>query len=291
MKLTAVYQSIINRIAYAGVVNQIRSYMVGFLAVSTAVLLALFFYRDGAISSNAALKSSNSSAVTPEVVATVDGQNITYADIKSFVDAGVDRAIAVDRTVNKVLVANAAKKLYPSEASDVIHTAERDLLSALFLRLKREQVQAMISDASIQNYYDKNITQQQFDMYKLRYYLTRDQSDADNIREMLLKGDKDALGRLEYFNKEAPFISLAALPYNLGRIVKENYTQESKNGVVIGPITVRDGFILVMVDAYKPGNRPELSSALKATIREQMIENALSVALTELRSNAKILIK
>jgi hypothetical protein len=149
----------------------------------------------------------------------------------------------------------------------------------------------MISDASVQDYYDKNITQQQFDTYKLRYYLTRDKSDADNIRELLLKSDKDALGKLEYFNKEAPFISLAALPYNLGRVVKENYAPQSKSGVLIGPITVRDGFFVVMVDDYKAGNRPELSSALKATIREQMIENALSVALTELRSSAKILIK
>jgi uncharacterized protein YqfA (UPF0365 family) len=137
MNLTAVSLSIINRVLYSAVLNRFRWYIVAFAVVLTAVLISLFFYRDGAITSNNASKGSNSSAVTPEVVATVDGHNITYADIKSLVDAGVDRAIAVDRTVNKVLVANAAKILYPSEANDAIQTAERDLLSALFLRLKR----------------------------------------------------------------------------------------------------------------------------------------------------------
>lgn len=266
-----------------------RKWLVVGALSSIFILLLVFEYTMG---NDAEMPQSNSEVLgEPEVVAVVDGQTITYADIRPLVEAGIDRAIAVDRTLNKVLVANAAKTLFPQEAKDAIQTAERDLLSALFLRLKREQIQSLISEASINDFYEKNITQQQFDTYKVKYYLTRDRTDADQVRSLLLAGDKGALDKLEYFNKDSPYISLAMLPYNLGKVVKDGYAPDGKAAVFLGPIMIRDGFVIVMVESYKSGNRPELTTELKARIREQLIENGLSVVLTELRSSAKINLK
>lgn len=266
-----------------------RKWMLAGILSSVLVLLLVLKYALG--TDVKTTPSSTENSAQPEVVAVVDGQTITYADIRPLVEAGIDRAIAVDRTLNKVLVANAAKTLFPQEAKVAIQTAEWDLLSALFLRLKREQIQSMISEASINDFYEKNITPQQFDTYKIKYYLTRDRTDADQVRALLLAGDKGALDKLEYFNKDTPYISLAMMPYNLGKVVKEGYNPDTKGSVVLGPIMIRDGFVIVMVESYKPGNRPELTTELKARIREQLIENGLSVVLTELRASAKINIK
>ncbi len=245
----------------------------------------------GSISEGSAVKISASEMSLSDTLAVVNDEKITGSDIKLLLESGVDRAIAVDRTINKVLVANAARSLYPIESRDALRAAERDLLSGLFLRLKRQELLDMISQQAVEDYYEKNITQQQFDTYKLKYYLTRDLNDAERVKALLFTSDKDALAKLEYFNKESPFVALSALPYNLGRVIKEGYMPSNKSRSILGPITVRDGYFIVMVEDFKAGSRPQLSSALELTIREQLVENELSVVLTDLRKNAKISIQ
>jgi len=245
----------------------------------------------GSISEGSVVKVSASEVSSNDTLAVVNDEKITGSDIKVLLESGVDRAIAVDRTINKLLVANAARSLYPIESRDTLRSAERDLLSGLFLRLKRQELLDMISQQAVEDYYEKNITQQQFDTYKLKYYLTRDFNDAEQVKALLSASDKDALAKLEYFNKESPFVSLSALPYNLGRVIKESYMPTSKSRTILGPITVRDGYFIVMIEDFKPGSRPQLSSALGLTIREQLVENELSVVLTDLRKNAKISIQ
>lgn len=281
-----------------GILNYIKTFnrfvvwVVAVIVIGlTAFIIYSYFFSADHAHKDDAMGGGSRTFFQSEVVALVDGHEITNADITPLIDAGVDRAIAVDRTINKVLVANAAKKLFPTESVQAIQTAERDLLSSLFLRLKRDQIKTMVSDVMITDYYENKITQEQFDTYKIRYYLTADKLDADQVRSLLEGGDKDAMGKLEYFNKDAPFISLAAMPYNLGRLVKDSYPINTKTAVLLGPMAVRNGFIILMVDAFKPGIRPELSSELKSSIQNQLIENVLSSNLSDLRSSAKIIIK
>jgi hypothetical protein len=75
--------------------------------------------------------------------------------------------------------------------------------------------------------------------------------NAEQVKALLSTSDKDALAKLEYFNKESPFVSLSALPYNLGRVIKESYMPSNKSRSILGPITVRDGNFIVMVEDFK----------------------------------------
>ena len=68
------------------------------------------------------------------VLAEVNGKSITAEEVAPATINGLDRAVAVDRYVTRLLAAEAANELYPDAAKAAKAAAEREVLSTLFLQ-------------------------------------------------------------------------------------------------------------------------------------------------------------
>ena len=82
----------------------------------------------GISSANASPKSAGSSARSASddtIVARIDGQQVTVSEIDGILQQGVDKAIVVDRYINKVVAAERGRKLYENEAKVALRAAER----------------------------------------------------------------------------------------------------------------------------------------------------------------------
>lgn len=254
------------------------------------------------------------------VVASVDGKTIVADELGPLLNAGVDRAIALDRTINKVVAAEAARSRYADAARTALVSVEREVLAQLYLQRRSQELAQAVTDADIAAYYEANVRAEDYAGFRLRYYLTRDAADAANVRALLDRRDPAAQARLSPL-APAPaaaagtgngagtgtaaaggatgaansstaaatpgpgnggFIALSSIPYGLGRVVRE-----AKAGDVIGPVLVRDGALLLVLDEKRPGTRPALDE-VKAEIRAVLADRRLGEELQALRRQARI---
>ena len=83
-------------------------------------------------------------------------------------------------------------------------------------------VRKAVSDDDVKAYYDANVLDQNFQQWKVSYYLSNDQKDVQQTLEKLKKGEKDALDQLKPLVEQGDGYAVAqALPYNLGRVVSK----------------------------------------------------------------------
>ena len=156
------------------------------------------FYSSGVLNdlNNPNLAAQGEGGVS-EVVATVNGEVVTDLELQSGLASGFDRAVVVDRYVNKVISAQLGEKTYPELARDAKRAAYREVLSTLYTSRQMQTIREAISDEQIQTYYDDNILPENFKEWRVQYYLSNDREDVVKTREKMLKGDKEALGQLE----------------------------------------------------------------------------------------------
>ncbi|HEX4511347.1 MAG TPA: hypothetical protein VH328_14750, partial [Burkholderiaceae bacterium] len=98
------------------------------LKISAALVLATAVGAYGLWAHERKLAAASPALATTDaasVVATVDGHAITELQISGIEAAGVDRAIALDRTINKVLLEQLARKLYPQESALALEDSAR----------------------------------------------------------------------------------------------------------------------------------------------------------------------
>lgn len=231
--------------------------------------------------------------MTPEqrlqTVATVNGKTIVQEELAGLLANGVDRAVALDRYINKVLAADAARGRYEDESRAMLAAAEREVLANLYLQRRSQELLKAVTDAQVAEYYSANVRVEDYAGYRLRYYLTRDQADAVNVRALLDKGDKSAQGRLAALapgnangGASDGWLGFQAIPYGLGRVVAA-----AKQGDVIGPVLVRDGLLLLVLDERREGKKPALDD-VRTEIRALLADRQLSEELLALRKKAQI---
>lgn len=216
------------------------------------------------------------------IIATVNGLPVTESEIAPIMAQGADRAVAVDRYINKVLAAEAGQREYSDEAKATIRAAEREVLAQLYLRRKSEDLAKAVTDEKIRDYYEKNVKEEDYAQFKLRYYLTQDQADAVRVKDLADKGDRDALAKFASVKKNDEFSSVVEIPYGLGQIVKK-----AKAGTRVGPVLVRDGLLILSVEEVKAGQRPKLES-VKEEIRSVLVSRQLNDLLVSARKSASI---
>ena len=222
-------------------------------------------------------------AIGKTVVATIDGKPVLEAELASLLAGGADRAVAIDRYINKVLASEAARQRYADDARTLVTAAEREILANLYLQRRNQELTQAVTDAQIAEYYKANVRDEDYAAFKLRYYLTRDQADAANVRTLIDKNDKAALAKLAPLgNTSDGFLPFQGIPYGLGQVVRR-----AKTGEVIGPVLVRDGLLVLVLDDVRAGKKPE-QDAVKNEIRALLADRQLSEELLGLRKKAQI---
>lgn len=222
-------------------------------------------------------------ALAKTVVATIDGKTVMEAELASLLATGADRAVAIDRYINKVLAAEAARSRYAEDARALSTAAEREVLANLYLQRRNQEILQSVTEEQVAEYYKANVRDEDYASFKLRYYLSRDQADAVNFRSLLDKADKGAQARLAPLgNTGDGFLPFQGIPYGLGQVVRR-----AKPGEVIGPVTVRDGLLVLVLDEVRSGKKPEIG-AVKNEIRALLADRQLTEELLGLRKKANI---
>ncbi|HEX4879498.1 MAG TPA: peptidylprolyl isomerase [Limnobacter sp.] len=233
-------------------------------------------------SANAATASSPSEQAVA-VVAKVNGKAVTEGEIVGVVQAGVDRAIVIDRYINKVLAAEMGRERYSKEADAVIRAAEREVLSTLFTTRRMEELRKAVSEEDIKAFYDKNVLDENFKLWKVSYYLSTDANDIQTTLNAMKEGDSKALGQLRpLIDVGDGFAATNVLPYNLGRVVSK-----MKKGEFSGVLQLRNGLLVLRIDDMKQIDKPKLEA-----VRNEIIENIalqkFNEELEQARKQAKV---
>ena len=217
------------------------------------------------------------------VVATVNGQAVTEGEIVGIVQAGVDKAIVIDRYINKVLAAEMGRDRYSKEAQAVVQAAEREVLSTLYTTRRMEELRKAVSEEEIKSFYEKNVLDENFKLWKVSYYLSGDANDIQSTLSALKEGDAKALSQLKPLVEVGDgFAATNVLPYNLGRVVAK-----MKKGEFSSVLQMRNGLLVLRVDDMKQIDKPKVDA-----VRNEIIENIalqkFNQELEQARKQAKV---
>jgi hypothetical protein len=221
------------------------------------------------------------------VLAEVNGKSITAEEVAPALVNGLDRAIAVDRYVTRLLASEAALEEYPEEAKAARAATEREVLAQLYLRRKSEELVLAVTQADIDKFYKEQVRDEDYASYKLNYYLTQDDLDATAMERNIAADDAEAKGKFVPVNREGDgFIPLAATPYGLGALVAR-----AKPGDYLRAVRVRDGFLILHVEQVRAGKKPAQTKELNEQIRNLIAQDLLNKELLERREKAQVKLK
>ena len=264
---------------------------IGFALIAIAVVAGLGLYFKGLVapdSQSGAQASTLSQALGntkgSKVVAVVNGHDIFESEITSAVSQGVDKAVAVDRYINKVLISDMARNAYEQDAKEALKGAEREILSQLYVNKKVLEIRAALKPEQIKAFYDSNIKAEDYSTYRVKYLVAADEREANEAVAAITAGKaKDIEARFKYF-KDGPdnFMTAADLPYNVGTVVRG-----LKKGEYSRPIVLRNGFFVLYLEDIKTGAKPELTNVTEE-IKNFLVNKQLGDELAALRSAAKI---
>jgi hypothetical protein len=222
-------------------------------------------------------------AANINVVATVDGVNITEAELQPFLNAGLDKAVAVDRAINKVVAANSADKLYKQVSKSAMQSAKNEILANVFVTERSQEVRKSVTDADIKSFYNERVKAEDFTTFKLRFFVSVDAKEAQEVYDGVGRGEKDAMLKMAYLKKDGDhYVNGAEVPYGLGAAIKK-----LKAGERLQPVTVREGTLVLYVDDVKTNPKPELAK-VQAEIKELLVAERFNADIKARRAAAKI---
>lgn len=222
-------------------------------------------------------------AANVNVVATVDGVNITEAELQPFLNAGLDKAVAVDRAINKVVAANSADKLYKQVSKSAMQSAKNEILANVFVTERSQEVRKSVTDADIKRFYDERVKAEDFTTFKVRFFVTVDAKEAQEVYDGVGRGEKEAMLKMTYLKKDGDhYVNGAEVPYGLGTALKK-----LKAGERLQPVTVREGILILYVDDVKPNPKPEFAK-VQAEIKELLVAERFNADIKARRAAAKV---
>lgn len=230
-----------------------------------------------------AFAAGDSSGKSDREVASINGMKITEMELGVMLQSGVDRAIVIDRYINKVVAAERGREMYVEEAKAALRAAEREVLSTLYTTKRMEELRKAVSDDDVKAYYDANVLDQNFQQWKVSYYLSNDQKDVQQTLEKLKKGEKDALDQLKPLVEQGDGYAVAqALPYNLGRVVSK-----MKKGEFSEVLRLRNGLLVLKIEDSKQLKKPTVEE-LKQDIVQALALEKFNAELEQARRQAKV---
>ena len=230
----------------------------------------------------ASINAVAGSAIT-RVVATVDGAEITEAELAPFLNAGLDKAIAIDRAINKVVAANSADKLYRQVSKSAMQSAKNEILANVFVNQRSVEVREGVSEADVRTFYQDRVKLEDFTTFKLRFFVSVDGKEAQDEFDGIGRADKDAMARLAFVKKDGDhYMNAAEVPYGLGAAIKK-----LKAGERLQPVTVREGILILYVDDVKANPKPELAK-VQGEIKDLIVAERFNADMKARRAAAKI---
>ena len=218
--------------------------------------------------------------------AIVNGGVISEAEISGQTAQGIDRAVAIDRYVNKVLAAELARKAYPSDAEAALRGAEREVLSQLYVAKRTQDLRSAVTDAEVKGFYDKNVKAEDFSTYKVRFLATQDPKEADEVAAAIAAGKtKDVDAKFKPAKDGDGFTAAQELPFGLGQVVRT-----MRAGEYSRPLVLRNGIFVLRVDEIKVGQKPE-QTKVAGEIKDLIVAQRLGDELSGARRAARVELK
>ncbi len=217
------------------------------------------------------------------VLANINGQAITELEVAGLLQSGIDKAIVVDRYINKVIAAERGREMYASEAKAALRAAEREVLSTLYTTKRMEELRDAVTDQQVADFYTQNVLDQNFQQWKVSYYLSASEDDANKVLASLKKGDKDALDQLKPLVEQGDgYAAAVAIPYGLGRVVSK-----MKKGEFSEVLRLRNGLLVLRIDDMKQLKKPT-QEELKQEIIQALALEKFNQELEQARRQAKV---
>ena len=264
-----------------------RKPLIASIVVATIVLGSATYVGLDVLRSAAAKESrsdiSNVKQTANRIVATVDGAEIAEAELLPFLNAGLDKAVAVDRAINKVVAANSADKMYRQAAKTALQSARNEVLASVFINQRSQEVRNGVTDKDVKTFYDTRVNAEDFTTFKLKFFVSVDGKEAQDVFDGVGRGEKDAMAKLAWVRKDGEhYLTAAEVPYGLGVAVKK-----LKAGQRLQPVTVREGALVLVVDDVKANPKPELAK-VEAEIRDLLVAERFNDDMKARRAAAKI---
>ncbi|MDY7572986.1 foldase protein PrsA [Actimicrobium sp. CCI2.3] len=264
-----------------------RKTLVASIVVATMVLASAAYFGLEILRSAAAKESRSDigsvKQTTNRIVAVVDGAEIAEAELLPFLNAGLDKAIAVDRAINKVIAANSADKLYRQAAKTAMQSARNEVLASVFINQRSLEVRNGVTDKDIKVFYDTRVKDEDFTTFKLKFFVSVDAKEAQDVFDGVGRGDKEAMAKLTWVRKDGEhYMTAAEVPYGLGVAVKK-----LKTGQRLQPVTVREGALVLYVDDIKTNPKPELAK-VEGEIKDLLVAERFNEDMKARRAAAKI---
>ncbi|MCR2745070.1 peptidylprolyl isomerase [Limnobacter parvus] len=258
----------------------------GLAFVGLVAWAGMTVFGDSASSSSGVSPLANANAAnkgSDVVLASIDGMKVTEMEVGGLLQSGVDKAIVIDRYINKVIAAELGRKMYAEEAQATLQAAEREVLSTLYTTRRMEDLRKGVSDEEVKTYYDANVLDQNFQLWKVSYYLSVDANDVQKTLASLKKGDKDAEEQLKPLIEQGDgFAAASALPYNLGRVVSK-----MKKGEYSEVLQLRNGLLILKIEDSKKIDKPKMED-LKQDIVQALAMQKFNEELEQARRKAKV---
>ncbi|GBG14613.1 lipopolysaccharide assembly protein B [Novimethylophilus kurashikiensis] len=223
------------------------------------------------------------------VVATVDGEKITDADLQPLLQAGFDKANATDRAINRLIAAHLAKSKYSDDVEAAYNAAKLEVASSVFANKRMAELMKAVTDDDIQQRYNSSIRDADFNGYQLYFAMYATEEDARAGREAAQAGKADALKNYQPVlagkNGEASFVGRSDIPYNLGVFVAK-----LKEGEFTAPAVVRNGVIVLQARKIIVNRKPDLA-AVKEAFRRSIADERLAKEMADARKAANVVLK
>lgn len=232
---------------------------------------------------------ATTSSASSAVVATVDGLAITDREIAPMRAAGLDRANAIDRAINRAVAAGLAKKQFPAEISEAIRAAELEIGANVYVTHQMADLLKQVKAEDIAARYASDIKAADFNGYQLAFAIYPTEGEARAGRAAALARAPDALKAFKPVSPDAEgnplFIGRNAVPYNLGVFVAK-----LKEGEFTEPVLVRNGYIVLQARQIKVNPKPALD-LVQESLRRTIADERLAVLLQTARKAAVVSLK
>jgi parvulin-like peptidyl-prolyl isomerase len=251
--------------------------------------------------------------VASDILATVNGKNITKADAQSFVTAAApnssfmqlapaEQKMVTDRLVEKELFTELAAKEGIDKKPEFQRNMEKlkdELLVNMWMKAQMDSI--VVSDSEAKEFYEKNSAKfMQEDSMQARHILVDNEKDAEAIIVTLkpLKGEALKAKFIELANAKSTGPS-ESKGGDLGTFTKSQMVPEFAEAawalgdgqITMKPVKTQFGYHVIYLEkktAAKPTSYDVVKDKIITMLKQQGFTSKISEIAKELRSKAKI---
>lgn len=233
------------------------------------------------------------------VVATVNGTQITYAEYEAYKtkreqempNVRLSPKVLVEELVDMELLKQAAIQAGIEKRSEIKAKIEQNTANVLIQALLREKFgHAQYSDAKLKETYQKLVAKSGGTEYKARHILVKTKAEAEKIIAQLNKGANFAtLAKKESTAPSAPqggelgwFTPDTMVPPFTAAVEKLKKGQYTKT-----PVHTRFGWHVILLQNTRQVNAPTFKE-VKPRLESLLTQRAIEAYVSKLRTNAKV---